>query len=62
MRVGEFKREMRKAGCYFVRHGGDHDRWYSPITNKKFSVPRHDNDDMGPDMEYKLRKLSGVYK
>ena len=25
---------MRKHGCYFVRHGkGDHDIWYSPITD-----------------------------
>jgi hypothetical protein len=25
--------------CYFVRHGkGDHDIWYSPITNRNFTV------------------------
>jgi hypothetical protein len=25
--------------CTFVRHGnGDHDRWYSPITGKNFTV------------------------
>ena len=25
---------LRKHGCYFVRHGkGDHDIWYSPITD-----------------------------
>jgi hypothetical protein len=27
------------AGCYFVRRGkGDHDIWYSPITQKPFPV------------------------
>jgi hypothetical protein len=27
-------------GCRFDRHGGrgDHDIWYSPITNRKFTV------------------------
>jgi hypothetical protein len=33
-------REILKAhGCSFHRHGkGDHDRWYSPITNRRFTV------------------------
>lgn len=30
---------LRKNGCVFVRHGsGDHDVWYSPISNKKVTV------------------------
>lgn len=30
---------LDQAGCYFVRHGkGDHDIWYSPITDKRFPV------------------------
>ena len=30
---------LRKNGCYFVRHGkGDHDIWYSPITNLNVAV------------------------
>jgi len=30
---------LRENGCSFVRHGkGDHDIWYSPITNKNFPV------------------------
>lgn len=33
-------REVLKAnGCTFVRHGkGDHDIWYSPITNTNVAV------------------------
>lgn len=32
--------EMLKAGgCYFVREGrGDHEVWFSPITNRNFLV------------------------
>lgn len=30
---------LREAGCRFVRHGnGDHDIWFSPISNKNFPV------------------------
>ncbi len=30
---------LRAAGCRFERHGkGDHDIWYSPITNRRFMV------------------------
>ena len=30
---------LRANGCKFVRHGkGDHDIWYSPITNRHVTV------------------------
>jgi hypothetical protein len=30
---------LREHGCYFVRRGkGDHDIWYSPITNRNVTV------------------------
>ena len=30
---------LREHDCYFVRHGrGDHDIWYSPITDSNFTV------------------------
>ena len=36
--MAEYEKKVRevlkKHGCYFVRHGkGDHDIWYSPITD-----------------------------
>jgi predicted RNA binding protein YcfA (HicA-like mRNA interferase family) len=31
---------LQKAGCYFVREGkGSHEIWYSPLTNRTFTVP-----------------------
>lgn len=38
-----FEREVRDVllthGCSFVRHGkGDHDIWYSPITERHITV------------------------
>ena len=35
----ELKNILRKHGCTFVRKGkGDHEIWYSPITNQNFPV------------------------
>ncbi|EAW1321487.1 type II toxin-antitoxin system HicA family toxin [Salmonella enterica subsp. diarizonae] len=31
---------LTSAGCYFDRQGkGSHEIWFSPVTEKKFSVP-----------------------
>ncbi len=31
--------ELKKNGCTFVRHGkGDHDIWFSPISNRPVTV------------------------
>jgi len=35
----ELKKRLLKANCYFERAGkGDHEIWYSPITNRRFVV------------------------
>ncbi len=35
----ELKRHLREAGCRFERPGkGDHEIWYSPITDVRFTV------------------------
>ena len=41
--MAEFEHKVRDVldenGCYFVRHGkGDHDIWFSPVTNRTFPV------------------------
>ena len=41
--MADLRRDLVKvllgAGCVFVRHGrGDHDMWYSPITDRNFPV------------------------
>ena len=45
---------LREYDCHFVRHGkGDHDIWYSPITNRSFTV----------DGEIKIRHVAnGIMK
>lgn len=30
---------LAEAGCHFKRHGrGDHDVWWSPVSNRSFTV------------------------
>jgi hypothetical protein len=42
--MAEYEKKVRQVlleyDCYFVRHGGrgDHDIWYSPITNRNITV------------------------
>lgn len=38
----ELARLLRDAGCTIVRQGkGSHEIWHSPITGRRFSVPRN---------------------
>lgn len=35
----ELKRILLDHGCTFIRHGkGDHEIWYSPLSNRIFAV------------------------
>ena len=41
--MAEFEKKVREIlseyGCYFIRRGkGDHDIWFSPITNRNVTV------------------------
>ncbi len=41
--MAEYEKKVREQlsrnGCRFIRRGkGDHDIWYSPITNRNFAV------------------------
>ncbi|MDV2993253.1 MAG: hypothetical protein N4J56_002907 [Chroococcidiopsis sp. SAG 2025] len=35
----DLKKLLSEAGCYFIRQGrGNHEIWYSPITERNFVV------------------------
>ena len=37
--TSDVRRLLREAGCRFERQGkGDHEIWYSPITDRRFPV------------------------
>ncbi|MGL5114703.1 MAG: type II toxin-antitoxin system HicA family toxin [Beijerinckiaceae bacterium] len=36
----ELDRLLRQHGCLLKADGGKHEKWWSPITNRTFAVPR----------------------
>lgn len=59
-KVSEKKRQLKKAGCYMLREGGNHEIWYSPITGKQFAVPRHDAQELKKGTEKNIDKAAGL--
>ncbi len=60
MKYNDFYAEITAAGCYVVRHGAEHDIWFSPKTGNKFSLPRHGSKEVPKGLERKARKVLGV--
>lgn len=54
------KKLLKQAGCDFDRQGkGDHEIWYSPHTNKKFTV---DNKILSRHTANAILKEAGIGK
>jgi predicted RNA binding protein YcfA (HicA-like mRNA interferase family) len=60
MKINEAMAKLKKRGCYFARHKGDHDWWYSPITKSYFPIPRHGAHELPDGTKARIEKLSGV--
>jgi len=60
MKTSEATKMLAKAGCYFVEHGGRHDCWFSPITQKRFRIPRHGSQELPTGTKKSIEKLAGV--
>ena len=46
MKYNQFFAELTAAGCYVLRHGANHDIWYSPKTGNKFALSRHGKQEV----------------
>ncbi len=60
MKTNEATAKLKKQGCYFVSHKGEHDWWYSPLTKMHFPVPRHGTHELPNGTKRSIEKLSGV--
>lgn len=60
MKQKEFYAELVSAGCRLVRHGANHDIWYSPATGRKWAIPRHGSHELPKGTERKARKELGI--
>lgn len=62
MKYSELMKELKSSGCHIIRNGGNHDIWYSPITKKKFPLPRHQSKEVAKGTENVIRKAAGLEK
>lgn len=61
MKASQSVKELKKAGCFLLRHGARHDIWFSPITGRQEPVPRHGSAEIRPKVLAKIRlALLGV--
>lgn len=60
MKTSELTRLMKKNGCYFLEHRGEHDYWYCPSTGKEIQVPRHPSKEIPLGTAVKIMKNAGI--
>ena len=56
MKTSQLTKLLKAAGCSIVRHGGNHDIWYSPITGLQRPVPRHGSQEVHTGLQKTLEK------
>lgn len=60
MKTSELKKLLKKGGCHFLKDGGRHEIWYSPITKRKFAVGRHDSQEVKKGTAEDILKEAGL--
>lgn len=60
MKSSELKRLLRKKGCFLVRQGTSHEIGEFPITWERFSVPRHDSQEIRTETLENIKKQAGI--
>ena len=60
MKYAELKRYLRYKGCRKIYEDSNHERWYSPTSNKKFWVSRHNQEDVKPGTLNSILKQAGL--
>jgi len=62
VKVSELLKILKKNGIKFDSHGGDHDIYYSPITEKRFPVPRHQSKELKKGTLKSIMRMAGLEK
>ena len=60
MKYNQFFAELTAAGCYVLRHGANHDIWYSPITKQTFPVSRHGSQELRDGTLKSIKEKAGI--
>ena len=60
MTTTELLKLLKKNGCTFIRNGGRHDIYFSPITGKQFPVGRHNKEEVPNGTLQNIFKCAGL--
>jgi predicted RNA binding protein YcfA (HicA-like mRNA interferase family) len=60
MKYSELRKILESAGCYIKRNGGNHDWFYSPISQKSFPVGRHNSQEVPNGTLNSILKEAGL--
>lgn len=60
MKTSELIKLLKKHGCYSLGEGTRHEKFYSPITGKTFSVGRHKSEEVKTGTLNKILKEAGL--
>lgn len=60
MKTSELTKQMKKAGCCFIEHRGEHDLWFSPLTGKEIIVPRHPSREIPTGTANRIMRDAGL--
>ena len=60
MTYSELKKILKKNGCKLEREGTNHEMWYSPKTQKHFTVGRHKTQEVAAGTLRSIKKDAGI--
>lgn len=60
MKVSELIKLLKKNDCFLLEHGASHDIWYSNMTGRKFTVPRHRSKELPTKTAETILKTAGI--
>ncbi|MCI6580557.1 MAG: type II toxin-antitoxin system HicA family toxin [Oscillospiraceae bacterium] len=60
MTYNELKKILKKNGFRLVREGANHEMWFSPKTNKQFTVGGHKTQEVPTGTLKSIMKSAGI--
>ena len=61
MKLSELIKILKQHGCHFFENGSNHAKWKNS-SGKKFTVPRHSNQDLKKSLVENIFKQAGIKK
>jgi predicted RNA binding protein YcfA (HicA-like mRNA interferase family) len=60
MKRGELEKILKKNGCYPLKAGNRHDRWFSVKTESIIVIPRHYSKEIPSGTLNNILKQAGI--